>query len=83
MSFEVIAYSDWKFLIILPVKDGKLKHYADMSNQGHGGLLVYSPVWLNTYICHGWLPVQLVSWGKIEYIVWLGPHRQTLTLHIQ
>ena len=39
---------------------------AEMFNQGHGSVLQYSPVWLYMHTCHGWLPLQLVSWGKAQ-----------------
>ena len=35
----------------------------------HGSVLQYNPVWLYVHTCHGWLPLQLVSWGKAQLLL--------------
>ena len=58
------AYSDWISGICLSLNDGEWTISAELFNQGHGSVLQYSPVWLYMHTCHGWLLLQLVSWGK-------------------
>ena len=71
-SIVEIAKSFWILDIILSLNDGEWAISAEMLNKGHGSVLQYSPVWLYMHTCHGWLPLQLVSWGKAQHIVWLG-----------
>ena len=66
-----IAEIDYSFQILdifLSLTDGEWTISAELFNQGHGSVLQYSPVWLYMHTCHGWLPLQLVSWGKAQLL---------------